>query len=97
LDIESLTENEITQTVLFPSYRSQIKYLHGIKIGVSSRSHRSPASTRVLLEFIGHEISFKERFRQCGLYQPEDMPQEIISLIENKKDDTDTLFYALEG
>jgi len=94
LDVESLTENEITQTILFPSYRSQIKHLHGLKLGVSSMSHRSPACTRVLYDFIGKTINFKNAFKQCGLYQKEDIDQTIIKAINNDKEVDDPLFFA---
>lgn len=96
LDVESLTENEITQTVLFPSYRSQIRYLHGLKLGVSSRSHRNPACTRVLFEHLGEEINFRSHFRRCGLYAPSDLPTQLLEQIENRMDEDAPLFYAKE-
>lgn len=94
LDVESLTENEITQTILFPSYRSQIKQLHGLKLGVSSRSHRYPACTRVLYDFIGKSINFKSAFKHCGLYESDDVDVKIIASINNNKDPDAPLFYA---
>lgn len=94
LDVESLTENEITQTILFPSYRSQIKHLHGLKLGVSSRSHRSPACTRVLYDFIGKKINFRQAFRECGLYQKEEIDTAILDAINNDKNPEDPLFFA---
>lgn len=94
LDVESLTENEITQTILFPSYRSQIKQLHGLKLGVSSRSLRFPACTRVLYDFVGKSINFKRAFKHCGLYESSEVDAKIIKSINNNKDPDDPLFYA---
>ncbi|MEM5529442.1 helix-turn-helix transcriptional regulator [Gammaproteobacteria bacterium AS21] len=94
LDVECLTENEMTQTILFPSYRSQIKQLYGLKTGVSSKSHRLPACTRVLYDFIGKDINFKKHFKSCGLYEPAQVNPEIIQSINNNKDPDTPLFYA---
>lgn len=93
-DFEALTENEITQTILFPSYRSQIKSLYGLKVGVSSRSHRFPACTRVRYDFLGESISFKEYFRHCGLYHADALSAELIDSISNNMKADEALFYA---
>ncbi|RTR06894.1 helix-turn-helix domain-containing protein [Halomonas nitroreducens] len=95
MDYEALTVNEITQTVLFPSYKSRITHLHGLKIGVSSKSHRDPACTRVLYEFLGDSIDFKARFRACGLYDPDELPPDTIAGIDNSQSRHAPLFTAI--
>ena len=94
LDVESLTENEMTQTIFFPSYRSQLKRLHGLKLGVSSRSHRSPACTRVLYDYIGKNIRFRSAFKHCGLYKEDEMEESILIAINNDKAENEPLFLA---
>ena len=51
IDYESLTLNEMSQTVLIPSFKSRITRLNGLKTGVSSGDRRNPACTRVVWEY----------------------------------------------
>ncbi len=71
LDYESLTGNEITQTVLYPTYKNRITRLSGLKLGVSSSDRREPACARVMYEALGQTINIRKALRLCGLYTPE--------------------------
>ncbi|WP_158260103.1 helix-turn-helix domain-containing protein [Zobellella endophytica] len=95
MDYEALTENEITQTVLFPSYKSQLKHLLGVKIGVSSKSHRTPACTRVLYDYLGETVDFKKQFRGCGLYEEAEVDGRIRAAIDNRRGVDESLFLAI--
>ncbi|MBV1788334.1 helix-turn-helix domain-containing protein [Marinobacterium sp. D7] len=95
MDYETLTINEITQTVLFPSYKSQLTRLFGVKIGVSSKSHREPACTRVMYQFLGESIDFRKHFRHCGLYQPDEVDADIREAIDNRQERDNPLFIAI--
>ncbi|WP_068830539.1 helix-turn-helix domain-containing protein [Pseudomonas sp. BMS12] len=72
LDYESLTGNEMSQTILIPSFKSRITRLNGLKTGVSSGDLRTPACTRVVWEFLGAEVNRVNAYRQVGLYSPDD-------------------------
>ncbi|MGO4312506.1 helix-turn-helix domain-containing protein [Pseudomonas sp. KB_15] len=72
VDYESLTSNEISQTILVPSYKSRINRLNGLKIGVSSGDQRTPACTRVVWDYLGKEINRIEAYRHVRLYHPDD-------------------------
>jgi transcriptional regulator with XRE-family HTH domain len=72
IDYESLTGNEMSQTVLIPSYKSRINRLNGLKTGVSSGDLRTPACTRVVWEYLGQEINRVNAYRQVMLYSPDD-------------------------
>ncbi|MWV14705.1 helix-turn-helix domain-containing protein [Pseudomonas sp. L-22-4S-12] len=72
LDYESLTVNEMSQTILIPSYKSRITRLNGLKTGVSSGDGRNPACTRVVWEYLGPEINRVNAYRQIMLYRPDD-------------------------
>lgn len=72
IDYESLTLNEMSQTVLIPSFKSRITRLNGLKTGVSSGDRRNPACTRVVWEYLGEEINRINAYRQVKLYQPDD-------------------------
>ncbi|QQK64412.1 helix-turn-helix transcriptional regulator [Cobetia sp. cqz5-12] len=67
-DYESMTGNEITQTILYPTFTSRVSRLKGLRIGVSASGDRTPASTRVLLEYLGRDIRVRCALKQCGLY-----------------------------
>ena len=72
LDYESLTVNEMSQTILIPSFKSRITRLNGLKTGVSSGDRRTPACTRVVWEYLGPEINRINAYRQVKLYRPDD-------------------------
>ncbi|MBC7201243.1 MAG: helix-turn-helix domain-containing protein [Stutzerimonas sp.] len=72
IDYESLTLNEMSQTILIPSFKSRITRLNGLKTGVSSGDRRTPACTRVVWEFLGREINRVSAYRQVMLYAPDD-------------------------
>ncbi|MBA6059705.1 helix-turn-helix domain-containing protein [Pseudomonas juntendi] len=72
IDYESLTFNEMSQTILIPSFKSRITRLNGLKAGVSSGDRRNPACTRVVWEYLGEEINRINAYRQVKLYRPDD-------------------------
>lgn len=72
IDYESLTVNEMSQTILIPSFKSRITRLNGLKTGVSSGDRRTPACTRVVWEYLGPEINRVSTYRQVMLYRPDD-------------------------
>lgn len=72
VDFESLTVNEMSQTILIPSFKSRITRLNGLKTGVSSGDRRNPACTRVVWEYLGLEINRINAYRQVRLYHPDD-------------------------
>ena len=72
IDYESLTFNEMSQTILIPSFKSRITRLNGLKAGVSSGDRRNPACTRVVWEYLGTEINRISAYRQVRLYRPDD-------------------------
>ena len=68
---EALTHNEIAQTVLYPTYKSRVSYLSGLKLGVSASDRREPVCTRVVLESLGRNISLRSAVKLCGVFGPE--------------------------
>jgi transcriptional regulator with XRE-family HTH domain len=86
LDYESLTRNELTETILYPTYKSRVNYLTGLKIGVSAADRREPACARVVLEALGHGIDLRGALRRCGLLRPDDasIHRDVLSRIDNR-------------
>ncbi|MCL9798735.1 helix-turn-helix transcriptional regulator [Pseudomonas sp. AKS31] len=72
VDYESLTSNEISQTILIPSFKSCITRLNGLKLGVSAADHRAPSCSRIVWEYLGQEINRADAYRRVRLYKPND-------------------------
>lgn len=71
-DYETLTGQEMTQTVLFPSYKNRVTRLSGLRLGVSGSGERMPSCTRVVYEYLGRRIDVRQALRLCGLYALDD-------------------------
>jgi len=72
LDYEALTGYEITETILFPTFRNKVSRLSGLKLGVSGSGERMPCCTRVVYEYLGANINIHKALSLCGLYDPEE-------------------------
>ncbi|NDY92081.1 helix-turn-helix domain-containing protein [Ideonella livida] len=71
-DLETLTGLEMTQTILFPSYKNRVTRLSGLRLGVSGSGERMPCCARVVYEYLGRQIDVRRALRLCGLYAPDD-------------------------
>ncbi len=97
IDYESLTGNEITQTVLFPNYRNKVARLSGLMLGVSSSNQRTIACTRIVLEFLGKHIDTRKAIRLCGLFDPSegDISPTILKAIDNSSHNGQHHFHTI--
>ena len=88
VDFDSLTGNEISQTVLYPNYKTRLTRLTGLKLGVAATPQREPLCARVLLEALGRQVSPKKALRACGLFEPDsaEIEPEIKAQIANGMD-----------
>lgn len=68
VDYESLTGNEMTQTILFPSFKNRVSRLSGLKLGVSGSGERMPCCARVVYEYLGVSVDKQRALSLCGLY-----------------------------
>jgi len=96
IDHETLNHHEITQTILFPSFRNRISRLTGLKIGVSDNSERMPCCARVVYEYLGQEVRIRKALALCGLYDIEDptIDRSILASVHNDMGAGETLFRA---
>ncbi len=94
VDHDTLTNNEISQTILYPNHKTRLTHLTGLKLGVSSSKQREPLCTRVVLEALGQEINAREALRKCGLFEPgaNEIEPEFEALIENRISNDDHHF-----
>jgi len=72
VDYETLTGFEITETILFPSFKNKVSRLNGLKTGVSGSGERMPCCTRVAYEFLGKTVDRHRALSLCGLHEPDD-------------------------
>ena len=81
--MEMLTRNEVTQTILYPSYTNRIRYLTGIMSGVSAHATRPPAATQIVYQYLGNSVDVRKSLRTCGLFDHGDpeIPADIQSMI----------------
>ena len=85
MDYESITANEVTQTILIPTYKSRVTRLNGLRLGVSASGERMPCSSRVVFEYLGVEVNIRRALKLCSLYDFESteidnsIRQEIIN------------------
>jgi hypothetical protein len=86
IDAEQFTGNELTQTILFPTYKSRVGRLAGLKLGVSAGSGREPSAARTVLEALGQRIDVRRALRQCGLLDPAvpGLDPDIVQRIDNR-------------
>jgi len=86
VDYETLNRHELTQTILFPSFRNRVTRLTGLRIGVSDNSERMPCCTRVLYEYLGTDVRVRKAMAMCGLLALDDpeLDPSILSAVSNE-------------
>ncbi|WP_346836874.1 helix-turn-helix transcriptional regulator [Microbulbifer sp. SAOS-129_SWC] len=93
---EALTHNEIAQTILYPTYKSRVSYLSGLKLGVSASDRREPVCTKVVLESLGRNISVRSALKLCGVFGPDsdEINRNIRENIRAAAGETSPSFFA---
>ncbi len=80
VDRETLTGGEISQSVLYPSFKNRIDILTGLTLGIAGRTSREPICSRLVLEYLGPIVDLRARLHDCQLYEPGSM--EVSNTIE---------------
>lgn len=96
VDFESLTGNEMTQTILFPSFKNRVNRLSGLKQGVSGSGERMPCAARVAYEYLGESVDIRRALSFCGLYEQDsdEIDESIKHLISNTMEPSEWHFRA---
>ncbi len=86
IDREALTGAEISQTVLYPSFKNRLDILTGLTLGTAGRTSREPICSRIVLEYLGMDTDLRSALGKCGLYGAGDaqVSAEIEKLIRNQ-------------
>ncbi|MEP0074173.1 MAG: helix-turn-helix transcriptional regulator [Marinomonas sp.] len=97
VDYEAQTRVEMTQTILYPSFRNRVVQLSGLRLGVSATSERAPSCVRVIYQAIGNKLTKRKMLSLCGLYDldSEQIDQGIRQSIINKIEEGEWHFKAL--
>ena len=77
--------NSLTQMTLYPSYHTRIGHLNGIQTGSPTRRGRRPSASKVLLEFLGHNINVKKALYTLGFFYPHEdcIPNNVADQVSN--------------
>ena len=85
IEYDTLRRQEVSQTILYPGYRSRVTWLSGLNVGVSTRDDRRIGCGRVLYQYLGRSIELKRAVGQLGKFSPDSnqvpaMVRETISV-----------------
>lgn len=96
-EFESLAQDAIVETVLYPAGRSQLTLLRGITFGVSSKQ-RNPYVSRVVWKFLGTTVDYRAALRATGLVpiRGNKVDPAILRIIGEQPFPNDQLHYDLE-
>jgi hypothetical protein len=80
---EHLSRNEITHTVLYPTYANGHSYMFGIISGCSAAAMREPLSSRIVLERIEDTVDRRKEVAALGAYPSEHprIPSEVSDFL----------------
>lgn len=83
MDQESITGNELTHTIVYPSYRNRVTTLTGLTMGVSGSDQRLISASPVVLEYIGRGIKLREAIEGCRIYDSssKEIPAPILEAL----------------
>ena len=81
LDLETVNRNEITQSILFPTYRNRVTTLTGLTMGVSGNDAHQPSASRIVMQYLGRTIDLRAALKGCRLHDvgSEEVPAWIRS------------------
>ena len=86
IDYESLTGNQITQTILIPTFKSRVGRLSGLRLGASASGERIPSCTRVVLEYLGRQVDIRRTLGLCSTFVADSgqISRTILEAISNE-------------
>lgn len=95
VDTESLTQNEITEMILFPTFKNKVGRLSGLLLGVSSGDYRRIACSRFVLDWLGTRVNLRNAVKACGVFDPDSgaIDPSVVAAIDNTSPGG-PLFYA---
>jgi transcriptional regulator with XRE-family HTH domain len=85
LEYESVLQDMVSETILYPAYRNRLDILLGVQCTLAGRRTREPAAGKVVFEFLGRKINVRRALRNCGLFDARDdhIPGTIRQQLDN--------------
>ena len=86
IEYESLQSKSISGSVYYPSYHIRIEKLVGVQTGAPVRKGRRPGASKVLLEYLGRDIDYRQAISRIGLFEADDpsIPRDVAGTIRNE-------------
>lgn len=68
----------LSETILLPAHRQQIRYLNGMTMGVAMRPHMTPYASTTIWKRLSERTSISEALRQTGIFSSQDTRIDMI-------------------
>lgn len=68
MEFEHLSEDVVTETIMFPAYRAKLDLLTGLTFGMTSEVRRQPFASRVVWKYLGDAPDLRAAIRGCGAF-----------------------------
>lgn len=78
LEAANSEDGFLSETILFPAHRQQIKYLNGMTMGVATRPRMAPYSSATIWKRVPERTSIREALTQTGIFSLDDTRVDVI-------------------
>lgn len=97
VEFESLAQDAVVETVLYPTGRSQLTLLRGVTFGISSKQ-RNPYVSRVVWKYLGPTVDYRAVLSATGLLAINggSVEPNILRILGNDPFPNNLLHYDLE-
>jgi len=84
-EFETLTKQNISHTILVPSYRNTVA-MSGVTLGIASLNSHLPKACLVEHQYLGKKIDIRAALRNCGLFSVDsgEIHEDIKQRIKNQ-------------
>lgn len=68
----------LSETILFPAHRQQVRYLNGMTMGVATRPRMAPYASATIWKRLPERTSIREALKQTGIFSFQDTRIDVI-------------------
>lgn len=68
----------LSESILFPAHRQQVKYLNGLTMGLATRPRMAPYSSATVWKRVSERTSMREALKQTGIFSLNDTRVDVI-------------------
>ncbi|MCB2100215.1 MAG: helix-turn-helix transcriptional regulator [Rhodobacterales bacterium] len=97
VETDQLGRREVGETILYPGYRSQVTWLSGLHIGVSTKDDRRIGCGRVLWRHLGARVDLRRALAASGKVPPDapDLPSLVVETLGRPGDGDPSSLFAV--